>query len=100
MPPFELSLLNLKGSLYVTRPSLQHYVASREELVARAAEVLGWIGAGRLRLRVEHALKVAALPFHHKDPFDRMLIAQSLVEQMPIASADVIFDTYGVLRQW
>jgi NADPH2:quinone reductase len=54
VPPFELSLLNLKGSLYVTRPSLQHYIASRDELVARAADVLGWVGAGTLRLRVEH----------------------------------------------
>jgi NADPH2:quinone reductase len=54
VPPFDLSLLNLKGSLYITRPGLPTYIASREELVARAADVLGWIAASSLRLRVEH----------------------------------------------
>ena len=44
--------MNSKGSLYVTRPSLGHYVATRDELMARADEVMGWIGAGTLRLRV------------------------------------------------
>ena len=53
-----------------------------------------------LPVRVEHTLKVASLPFHHKDPFDRILIAQSLVEPMPIASIDAIFDAYGVERRW
>ncbi len=56
VPPFDLSLLNLKGSLYVTRPGLPAYTASREELVARASAVLGWVAAGTLRLRVEHEL--------------------------------------------
>ncbi|MBI3769849.1 MAG: quinone oxidoreductase [Deltaproteobacteria bacterium] len=54
VPPFDLSLLNLKGSLYVTRPGLPAYTASRAELVARASDVLGWIAAGTLRLRIEH----------------------------------------------
>jgi len=40
------------------------------------------------------------LPLHHKDPFDRFLIAQSLYEKMPIISADEIFDSYGVTRIW
>jgi NADPH2:quinone reductase len=54
VPPFDLSLLNLKGSLYVTRPGLPAYTATRAELVARAGDVLGWIAAGKLRLRIEH----------------------------------------------
>lgn len=37
---------------------------------------------------------------HHKDPFDRMLVAQSSVEEIPLVSADAIFDTYGVRRLW
>ncbi len=53
-----------------------------------------------LPVRIEHTLKVATLPFHHKDPFDRILIAQSLVEAMPIASVDAVFDAYGVERRW
>ncbi|HEY2911376.1 MAG TPA: type II toxin-antitoxin system VapC family toxin [Gemmataceae bacterium] len=41
-----------------------------------------------------------ALPFHHRDPFDRMLAAQALVECIPIVSIDSIFDSYGVTRIW
>jgi NADPH2:quinone reductase len=51
--PFDLQVLNAKGSLFVTRPSLNHHVASREELVQRAGEVLGWIRDGKLKLRTE-----------------------------------------------
>ncbi len=47
-------ILNQKGSLFLTRPSLFHYTATREELLQRAGEVLGWIRDGRLRLRTEH----------------------------------------------
>ncbi len=53
-----------------------------------------------LPVSVEHTLRVAALPFHHKDPFDRILVAQSLVEAMPIASVDIALDAYGVDRHW
>lgn len=53
-----------------------------------------------LPIQIEHTLKVATLPYHHKDPFDRILIAQSLVEATQIASADVLFDSYGVDRHW
>src|SRR6202521_5974699 len=47
--PFDLQVLNAKGSLFVTRPSLNHHVASREDLVQRAGEVLGWIRDGKLK---------------------------------------------------
>ncbi|MBU8912558.1 MAG: hypothetical protein KOO61_00925 [Spirochaetales bacterium] len=43
-----------------------------------------------------HALKTASLPHHHKDPFDRLLIAQSMVEAVPIMTADPTFDLYDV----
>jgi PIN domain nuclease of toxin-antitoxin system len=43
---------------------------------------------------------VADLPFHHKDPFDRLLIAQSMAEDFPIVSADGAFDSYPVTRLW
>ncbi|HUG37626.1 MAG TPA: quinone oxidoreductase [Candidatus Limnocylindrales bacterium] len=49
----DLQLLNAKGSLFVTRPSLNHHIASREELVQRTGDVLGWIKDGKLKLRVE-----------------------------------------------
>lgn len=51
--PFDLQVLNAKGSLFVTRPSLNHHVATREELVQRAGEVLGWVREGKLKLRTE-----------------------------------------------
>jgi PIN domain nuclease of toxin-antitoxin system len=44
--------------------------------------------------------QVASLPFHHRDPFDRMIASQCLIEEMPLLSGDVIFDTYGVNRIW
>jgi NADPH2:quinone reductase len=54
VPLVDLSILNTKGSLFVTRPSLGHHMATRQELVARATDVLGWVRDGTLRLRVEH----------------------------------------------
>ena len=51
--PFDLQVLNAKGSLFVTRPSLNHHVATRQELVERAGELLGWIRDGKLTLRTE-----------------------------------------------
>ena len=53
-----------------------------------------------LPICVKHAAVVAALPFHHRDPFDRMLIAQAMVEQVPVLSTDRAFDMYSVQRIW
>lgn len=44
--------------------------------------------------------KVSTLPFHHKDPFDCLIIAQSLIEKLPVASSDAAFDSYGIERIW
>jgi NADPH2:quinone reductase len=62
VPPFELNVLNGKGSLYVTRPSLGHYVGTREELEWRATDVLSWIAGGKLKMHIErtYPLKDAA----------------------------------------
>ena len=49
---------------------------------------------------VDHAAVVSSLPFHHRDPFDRLLIAQAIVEQMPIVSSDTAFDAYSITRLW
>jgi NADPH:quinone reductase len=59
---FDPQILNTKGSLFLTRPSLNAYIAAREELLQRAGEVAGWVRDGKLRLRMEHefALKDAA----------------------------------------
>lgn len=47
-----------------------------------------------------HALRVATLPWHHRDPFDRMLVAQALENDLSLLSADEGFDAYGVRRVW
>jgi PIN domain nuclease of toxin-antitoxin system len=53
-----------------------------------------------LPIEIRHAARVAALPFHHKDPFDRMLIAQALVDDLTLISNEALFDAYGVKRLW
>lgn len=53
-----------------------------------------------LPLAMKHLDIVAALPFHHGDPFDRLLVAQAMSENVPIVSADPQLDAYGVQRLW
>jgi PIN domain nuclease of toxin-antitoxin system len=53
-----------------------------------------------LPVSVDHAAAVSLLPFHHRDPFDRMLVAQAIVEQIPIVSGDPAFDAYSITRLW
>ena len=52
VPPFDPMRLEGDGSLYLTRPSIRHYTAAREELLARAGEVFGWIAEGKLQIRI------------------------------------------------
>lgn len=53
-----------------------------------------------LPIGVHHAARLATLPFHHKDPFDRMMVAQALAEQLSLVSADPRLDAYGISRVW
>lgn len=64
------------------------------------ADVMAKNGFLLLNPTYDHAILAASLPLHHKDPFDRFLIAQSLHENMAIISADEIFDAYSVARIW
>ena len=59
VPPFDLIQLSSKGSLFITRPTLWHYIATRAELEWRAGEVLGWAAKGELKLRTEHTYPLA-----------------------------------------
>ena len=67
VPPFDLNLLNGKGSLFVTRPSLAHHLLTRDELVWRAGDVLGWIAGGKLKLRIERTYPLADAAAAHRD---------------------------------
>ena len=54
----------------------------------------------RLPVRNAHLLRYAALPLHHRDPFDRMIVAQTLCEDFTLVSNDGLLDAYGVRRLW
>lgn len=58
------------------------------------------LDAAVLPITVDHADAQAALPWHHRDPFDRLLAAQARVEEMTLVSTDLVFDSYGVPRIW
>ena len=53
-----------------------------------------------LAIELPHVAAVAAMPFHHRDPFDRLMAAQCQIEDFPIVSADTAFDAYSIRRVW
>jgi len=63
-------------------------------------EQLAENGIELLDISVDHTAIVASMPFHHRDPFDRLIAAQAKVEQMTLVSVDDIFDAYAVTRLW
>ncbi len=67
VPPFDLVQLSTKGSLYVTRPTLVHYIAGAEELRARSKAVFDMIAAGKLNLRIERTYPLADVQQAHRD---------------------------------
>ncbi|HEX5580720.1 MAG TPA: quinone oxidoreductase [Gemmatimonadaceae bacterium] len=66
VPPFDPQILNRKGSLFLTRPSLGHYVATRGELLARARDLFAWIAAGKLTVRVGAEFELADAAGAHR----------------------------------
>ncbi|WP_180538176.1 quinone oxidoreductase family protein [Nevskia soli] len=65
--PIDPNILNPKGSLFLTRPSLGHYTATTEELDRLAGDVLNWIAAGKLHLRIDHTYPLADAAQAHRD---------------------------------
>jgi len=57
-------------------------------------------GFAMLPIDLRHVSRVTRLPFHHRDPFDRLLVAQALVEGLAVVTADATFVKYGVRRTW
>lgn len=86
---WEMAIKVSIGKLELTRPF--------ERLLP---ELIYGNGFELLPINVAHTAAVSAMPFHHKDPFDRLLVAQSLVEGIPILSADAVLDAYEVTRLW
>lgn len=67
VPPFDLIKLSQKGSLFITRPTLVHYTLTREELEWRANDVLGWIAAGKLKIRIHKTYSLEEAAQAHRD---------------------------------
>ena len=86
---WEMAIKVSLGRLLVGRP-LQRLIeiATREQ------------GIHLLDIELDHALQVTGMPWHHRDPFDRLIAAQSLVEGLTLVSKDDAFDAYGVTRLW
>jgi len=63
---FDPQVLSQKGSLFLTRPTIAHYIATRAELVTRAGEVLSWLKSGTLKLRIEHEFSLAEAAEAHR----------------------------------
>lgn len=71
-----------------------------EPLEQFVPEQLQCNGFHQLPISFRHVAGVASLPFHHRDPFDRLIIAQALAERLPVLTADKTFDAYGIQRLW
>jgi len=67
VPPIDPTLLNTKGSLFLTRPTLAHYCATREELLSRAGDVLQWIASGKLKVTIDRTYPLAQAAQAHRD---------------------------------
>ncbi|MGA3046312.1 MAG: quinone oxidoreductase [Terracidiphilus sp.] len=80
VPPFDLIQLSGKGSLFVTRPTLWHYIATRAELEWRAGDVLGWAAKGELKLRAEHMYPLAEAAQAQSDLEGRKTTGKVLLE--------------------
>jgi PIN domain nuclease of toxin-antitoxin system len=69
-------------------------------LAGKIPAILDQLGFQALPISVEHAERAGALPGEHRDPFDRMLIAQSQAENLPLVSNEKRFDAFGIRRIW
>ena len=66
VPPLDPQILNTKGSLFLTRPTIAHYTASREEMLGRTNDLFGWIADGKLEVRIDRTFPLADAPEAHR----------------------------------
>ena len=66
VPPVDPQILNAKGSLYLTRPYIGHYTADRTELLERANDVLNWLAAGELKVRIDKTFPLMEVAEAHR----------------------------------
>jgi PIN domain nuclease of toxin-antitoxin system len=82
---WEMAVKNSLGKLQMPKP-IDRFLS--EEMAYNRIEILD--------IKAHHAFEVANLPFYHRDPFDRMIAAQALTEDLPLVTSDAIFQRYGV----
>ncbi|MDF5719477.1 MAG: type II toxin-antitoxin system VapC family toxin [Rhizonema sp. PD37] len=83
----------------------QAYLETLEQITARAKiealdRSIETLNIELLEIQAEHLDTLAKLPFYHKDPFDRLIIAQNLVENIPLVTKDGAFTNYSVMLLW
>jgi PIN domain nuclease of toxin-antitoxin system len=86
---WEAAIKTSKGKLKLAQPVHLHYPSQ-----------LQLNGFSLLEIRWDHLAQLQVLPWHHKDPFDRLMIAQAIAEQMDIVGIDALFDAYSITRLW
>ena len=86
---WEIAIKAALGKMGLTEPSR---TLLERELPRNNFDLLG--------ITLEHSTSVEGLPMHHKDPFDRLLIAQAIIERISIVSVDAQFDAYPISRLW
>jgi NADPH2:quinone reductase len=88
VPPFELQRLAGAGSLFITRPTMIHYIATREELLWRTGDLFAWIAAGRLSVRVGGSYPLAEAARAHEDLAARRTTGKLLLLPGPVEDMD------------
>lgn len=85
---WEIAVKNSLGKLALNRP----FTELRHQIQMNGFEIMP--------IRFEHAQRVNQMPFHHRDPFDRIMLAQALTDVLTIISRDPLFEPYGVDLVW
>ena len=80
VPPFDPAILGIKGSLFLTRPGLNQYIATREELMMRARDLFKWLGDGSVKIRINHTFPLADAVKAHQELEARRTTGKVLLE--------------------
>jgi PIN domain nuclease of toxin-antitoxin system len=107
LPPSALRAIRSAESVFVSLVSFWELAIKTKigkmdaiKLLAGGPQTLSGFGFAVMGIEYSHILGTLELPLHHGDPFDRLLIAQSRAETLPVISSDRIFDHYGIKRIW
>ena len=100
--------LDTQNNLYLSMASIWEMAIKRslgkltfhKPMEAYILDVLQENAIQVLPIDFRHVIRVSALPFHHRDPFDRLLISQALEDKISLLGCDTAFDAYGVKRLW